>query len=65
MEAEIKEPHKRSRTPTYKKKFSVDNWTSHNQSLCNRGALTLSIAGLESDKAQQIWKTAEAPYVLL
>ena len=40
----MKELHKRSRNPKYKKKYKVTNWKEYEQSLCNRGSLTLWIS---------------------
>ena len=40
----MKELHKRSRNPKYKKKYKVTNWKKYEQSLCNRGSLTLWIS---------------------
>ena len=40
----MKELHKRSRNPKYKKKYRVINWKEYEQSLCNRGSLTLWIS---------------------
>ena len=40
----MKELHKRSRNPKYKKKYRVTNWKEYEQSLCNRGSLTLWIS---------------------
>ena len=40
----MKELHKRSRNPKYKKKYKVTNWKEYEQSLCNRGSLTLRIS---------------------
>ena len=44
MEDVMKELHKRSRNPKYKKKYKVTNWKEYEQSLCNRGSLTLWIS---------------------
>ena len=44
MEDVMKELHKRSRNPKYKKKYRVTNWKEYEQSLCNRGSLTLWIS---------------------
>ena len=44
MEDMMKELHKRSRNPKYKKKYKVTNWKEYEQSLCNRGSLTLWIS---------------------
>jgi len=40
----MKELHKRSRKPKYKKKYKVTTWKEYEQSLCNRGALTFWIS---------------------
>ena len=40
----MKELHKRSRNPKFKKKYKVNNWNEYEQSLCNRGSLTLWIS---------------------
>jgi hypothetical protein len=40
----MKELHKRSRNPKFKKKYKVTNWKEYEQSLCNRGSLTLWIS---------------------
>ena len=40
----MKELHKRSRNPTYKKKYKVTNWKEYEQSLYNRGSLALWIS---------------------
>ena len=40
----MNELHKRSRDPRYKKKYRVTNWKVYEQSLCNRGSLTLWIS---------------------
>ena len=37
----MKESHKRSRNPKYKPKYKVKNWSQYEQSLRNRGNLTL------------------------
>ena len=44
MEDVMKELHKRSRNPKYKKKYRFTNWKEYEQSLCNRGSLTLWIS---------------------
>ncbi|MBM75289.1 MAG: hypothetical protein CMK59_07795, partial [Proteobacteria bacterium] len=41
-----KELHKRSRHPKFKKKYKVTNWKEYEQSLFNRGSLTLGILPL-------------------
>ena len=43
MEDVMKELHKRSPNPKYKKKYRVTNWKEYEQSLCNRGSLTIWI----------------------
>ena len=40
----MKELHKRGRNPKYKKKYKVTNWKEYEESLCNRGSLTLWIS---------------------
>jgi hypothetical protein len=40
----MKELHKRSRNPKFKKKYKVTNWKEYEQSLCNRGSLTVWIS---------------------
>ena len=40
----MKELHKRIRNPKFKKKYKVTNWKEYEQSLCNRGSLTLWIS---------------------
>ena len=40
----MKELHKRCSNPKYKKKYKVSNWKEYEQSLCNRGFLTLWIS---------------------
>ena len=40
----MKELHKRSRNPKFKKKYKVTNWKEYEQFLCNRGSLTLWIS---------------------
>ena len=40
----MKELHKRSRNPKFKKKYKVTNWKEYEQSLCNRGSLPLWIS---------------------
>ena len=40
----MKELHKRSRNPNYKKKYKVTNWKEYEQSLCNRVSLTFWIS---------------------
>ena len=52
MEDVTKELHKRSRNPKYKKKYRVTNWKKYEQSLCNRGYLTLWI----SPSVNKAWK---------
>ena len=41
----MKELHKRSRNPKYKKKYKVTNWKEYEQSLYNRGFETTLISG--------------------
>ena len=48
----MKELHKRSRNPKFKKKYKVTNWKEYEQSLCNRGSLTLWI----SPSVMKSWK---------
>ena len=48
----MKESHKRSRNPAYKTKYRVTNWAQYEQSLRNRGNLTLWI----SPSAIKVWK---------
>ena len=52
----IKEAHKRSRSPKYKQKYRVINWSQYEESLRNRGNLTiwLSLAAIKS------WKSAKS-----
>ena len=52
MESEMKESHKRSRNPAYKNKYRVTNWNEYEESLRNRGNLTLWI----SPSAIKAWK---------
>ena len=40
----MKEQHKRSRNPKYKKKYKVTNWKEYERSLRNRGSLTLWVS---------------------
>ena len=49
----MKESHKRSRNPKYKPKYRVKNWKEYEQSLRNRGNLTLWL----SPKAIKSWKS--------
>jgi hypothetical protein len=51
MEPEMKESHKRSRNPAYKK-YRVTNWKEYENFLRNRGSLTLWI----SPSAIKTWK---------
>ena len=37
----MKEAHKRNRNPKYKQKYRVTNWSQYEQSLRNRGNLTI------------------------
>ena len=50
MESMMKEAHKRNRSPKYKPKYRVINWHQYEQSLRNRGNLTiwLSPAAIKS-----------------
>ena len=48
----MKELHKIIRNPKYKKKYKFTNWKEYEQSLCNRGSLTLWI----SPFAIKTWK---------
>ena len=52
MEDVMKELHKRSRNPKYKKKYKVTNWKEYETSLRNRGSLTLWI----SSSVIRTWK---------
>ena len=52
----MKESHKRSRNPAYKKKYRVTNWKEYEKSLCNRGNLTLWI----SPSAIKAWKATRS-----
>ena len=52
----MKESHKRSRNPAYKKKYRVTNWAQYEQSLRNRGSLTLWI----SPSAIKSWKSPKS-----
>ena len=52
----MKESHKRSRNPKYKKKYKVTNWNKYEQSLRNRGNLTLWL----SPKAIKSWKSKQS-----
>ena len=49
----MKESHKRSRNPKYKPKYRVTNWNEYEQSIRNRGNLTLWL----SSKAIKSWKS--------
>ena len=49
----MKESHKRSRNPKYKPKYRVKNWNQYEQSLRNRGNVTLWL----SPKAIISWKS--------
>ena len=51
----MKESHKRSRNPKYKPKYRVKNWKEYEQSLRNRGNLTLWL----SPKAIKLWRAAK------
>ena len=52
----MKESHKRSRNPAYKKKYRVTNWSEYEKSLRNRGNLTLWI----SPSAIKSWKSPKS-----
>ena len=54
----MKESHKRSRNPAYKKKYRVTNWSEYEKSLRNRGNLTLWISpsAIKSWKATRLGK---------
>ena len=52
----MKESHKRSRNPAYKTKYRVTNWPQYEQSLRNRGSLTLWI----SPSAIKSWKSPKS-----
>jgi len=52
----MKESHKRSRNPAYKTKYRVTNWAQYEQSLRNRGSLTLWI----SPSAIKSWKARKS-----
>ena len=52
----MKESHKRSRNPAYKTKYRVTNWPQYEQSLRNRGSLTLWI----SPSAIKAWKSPKS-----
>ena len=52
IEDVMKELHKRSRNPKFKKKYKVTNWKEYEQSLCNRDSLTLWI----SSSVIRTWK---------
>ena len=52
----MKEAHKRSRNPAYKTKYRVTNWPQYEQSLRNRGSLTLWI----SPSAIKSWKSPKS-----
>ena len=49
----MKESHKRSRNPKYKPKYRVKNWNQYEESLRNRGNLTLWL----SPSAIKSWKS--------
>ena len=53
MESIVKESHKRSRNPKYKPKYRVKNWSHYEQSLRNRGNVTLWL----SPQAIKSWKS--------
>ena len=53
------QPHQRNRHPKYRKKYKVQNWRSYEQSLVNRGDLTLwlsedVIESWNSDRSQRM-----------
>ena len=53
------QPHHRNRHPKYRKKYKVHNWRSYEQSLINRGDLTLwlsedVIESWNSDQGQKL-----------
>ena len=52
----MKELHKKSRNPKYKPKYRVTNWAQYEQSLRNRGSLTLWI----SPSALKSWKSPKS-----
>jgi hypothetical protein len=52
----MKESHKRSRNPAYKKKYRVIKWKEYEKSLCNRGNLTLWL----SPSAIKVWKAKKS-----
>ena len=52
----MKESHKRTRNPAYKTKYRVTNWPQYEQSLRNRGPLTLWI----SPSAIKAWKSPKS-----
>jgi len=52
----MKESHKRSRNPKYKPQYRVTNWPQYEQSLRNRGSLTLWI----SPSAIKSWKSPKS-----
>ena len=52
----MKESHKRSRNPAYKKKYRVTNWSEYEKSLRNRGNLTLWL----SPSALKSWKATRS-----
>ena len=52
----MKESHKRSRNPKYKRQYRITNWHEYDQSLKNRGNLTLWI----SPSALKSWKPPKA-----
>ena len=47
------QPHQRNRHPKYRKKYKVHNWRSYEQSLINRGDLTLWL----SEDVIQSWSS--------
>ena len=52
----MEESHKRSRNPAYKTTYRVTNWPQYEQSLRNRGLLTLWI----SPSAMKSWKSPKS-----
>ena len=45
------QPHHRNRHPKYKKRYKLKNWPSYEQSLVNRGDLTLWL----SEEVIELW----------
>ena len=56
METMMKEAHKRNRNPKYKQKYRVINWSEYEQSLRNRGNLTIWL----SPTAIKSWTSAKS-----